>query len=424
MQKLKFAFKIIYIVLIVLVSGSANSFFRSYLAIFIVLGISLLISIFDNINLPKAYISFLFVWSLYFLLNYLIVGKFNYLNYFRFIIFAYIGVVFINLFQLNRLLYFYEIIIYYLSIISLIFFSTEVLFGNAFISLLDKFNLRGDLFIDQPHLKYINIIIYTVLRYYDGSIRNCGFAFEPGPFSIFVAFALFFYYLRSNFSSFFNKRSLIFILTILSTLSTTGYILLFIIVFLYIRNDKSIKNYRFMFTLSIFAVFVFLFFYIDILYDKIILLYNSGLEIEDNMNRFAQLNKSFSAGRFGGLYIAYNDFLKFPFGGLGGSRELSYGTFGTNIAALISGFATILSNYGLFGVFALFYLLSASSHKVKYYYPHKLSNIFIILIYFVSIFSFNIHLNYFFFSILFMGLFYYKFNNRLNNRRFADEYMA
>lgn len=420
MAGFKFFLKILFLLLVILDSGAANTFVRSNNALFILFGISIVYSFIFSIKLKKSFFLFLFVWSLYFILNFLINSNLNYLLFFRIIIFAYISFVLLNLFPLKIFLYLYERTILFFSIISLILFTLEFLFGNTLISLLYKVNASGGLFGDNVAVKYINIIFYTILRYPNEIMRNCGFAWEPGPFSIFVSFALLFHYLRINFSKLLSNHSLILISTILSTFSTTGYIMLFIILSTFFVYSKKIHIQRKLILYFLFfSTAIFIFFESNFLFSKIKDLFYSGLEIEHYLNNAARYNVSFSAGRFGGFYIAFKDFLMSPLFGIMGSREYSYGTFSGGYAAIISGLASIISNYGLFGIIILINLLNKSGILVSKLYPYNLKIIFILL-YLVGLFSFNIHELLFFFAILFLGLF--SSQNILNKIPFKSSY--
>ncbi|MEW6135588.1 MAG: hypothetical protein HPY74_15120 [Firmicutes bacterium] len=397
--------KSIFIFLVIIFSGAGNTFIRSTNAILILFGISIVYSFIFKLKLTKSFIQFIIIWSLYFLSNYLVNGYLNYLLFFRIVIYAYISFVFLNLLPIKELLYQFERIIFVLSAISLILFFVEVLAGNALFSILSKINLSGGLFSDIISVRYVNIVVYTILRYPGEMIRNCGFTWEPGPFSIFVAFALLFFYLRTHFAKFLTTKSIIFILALLTTFSTTGYLMLFVIFLTFLAISKKINQLNKPFFYFIFLIiFLIVFFETNFLYSKIKELYSVGQTIEYQLNSAARSKTSFSAGRFGGFIIAQKNFFKSPILGISGLREYSFGSFGQDYAAIISGLASIISNYGLFGVFILGLFLNRGGNIIRDVFNASLKYVYILL-YLIALFAFNIHDLLFFFSLLLLGIF-------------------
>lgn len=134
--------------------------------------------------------------------------------------------------------------------------------------------IQVDLFNNLPTVT--NTSFYTFynlglsfINKYNVVPRNYGFFREPAIFQMFIIIALIFELFYKSSNNF--KVILLFIITIISTRSTTGFIALFIIMVTYILNyNKSVKFNLSKIWLSITLIFGFfyLFFSTNILYDS------------------------------------------------------------------------------------------------------------------------------------------------------------
>jgi len=219
--------------------------------------------------------------------------------------------------------------------------------------------------------------------------RNSGPFWEPGAFAVFLMIALIFnhrYEPKLN-----TKKNLIFIICLISTLSTAGYIAFFLFI-LYI-NFERIKKNRF-YTFLLVVIFTALFYFYEttpFLKEKI--LYN--IELADET----------TSSRFGSALADINAFKKSPLVGLGragakegfiSSQEFSVDNHRNN------GVFDLLSKYGLPLTLIYFYLIYLSFLKgfetpsTKLY---ALSGFVIIL---VLGFSQGLFLKPFFYAFLFL----------------------
>ena len=96
---------------------------------------------------------------------------------------------------------------------------------------------------------------------FDGITRNWGPFWEPGVYAIYLCVALLF---SLNDLSKISVKPIILVLGILSTLSTTGYIVLLLIIFeflvrksIYVNNKKTINNIKFIILVLGFLLFLF-----------------------------------------------------------------------------------------------------------------------------------------------------------------------
>ena len=83
-----------------------------------------------------------------------------------------------------------------------------------------------------------NFIIYNYESMTDGLIKNPGPFYEAGAFGTFLIIALLLNLIKTK--NIFEKKNIIFVVTILSTLSTAAYISLFCLLFFYLMEKKSI----------------------------------------------------------------------------------------------------------------------------------------------------------------------------------------
>lgn len=112
-----------------------------------------------------------------------------------------------------------------LAIISIPLYLLQLISGNLVYTIGTTINL-------PPHYNnYTNFLIFTYVKQH--GIRNSGFSWEPGAFGFFLNIALLLHLFTNNFS--FDKGAKWLTVAIITTLSTTSYSTLLIIVFLYFR---------------------------------------------------------------------------------------------------------------------------------------------------------------------------------------------
>ena len=123
--------------------------------------------------------------------------------------------------------------LYILSILSFaVYIPTLIIpsIGTALLNLTPLFQWLN------PDSKSQNILIYTLSHL--SSLRNSGPFWEPGAFAGYLIIAFIFSYTKTP--KLFNKQNLVLLITILSTLSTTAFLALF--VFLFFANYVHMKN--------------------------------------------------------------------------------------------------------------------------------------------------------------------------------------
>lgn len=169
-----------------------------------------------------------------------------------------------------NLVYHYIRLMYFLAWFSLIVYAS--LYIDSVKSLLVQ--LGNDIFqplfyYDNPvHTISPNIILYTFNPSCMGSpLRNSGPFWEPGGFAVFLIFALIFNLMIKK--KLLSKINIILIITIVTTLSTAGYIGLFIIIVGYIVCTKLLLIEKIMIIAPISVLIIVLWQRLDFLESKV-----------------------------------------------------------------------------------------------------------------------------------------------------------
>lgn len=120
-------------------------------------------------------------------------------------------------------------ILYYISLISIIFFTLLTIFPSSITFLPVNTN--------SEDLNYINIFVYI---HYINMYRNTGIFREPGMYMIYLNFGILFQYYYYNTVN--KKYLIVYIIALILTLSSAGFIVFSILSLLYIFKEKKIKT--------------------------------------------------------------------------------------------------------------------------------------------------------------------------------------
>lgn len=238
-----------------------------------------------------------------------------------------------------------------------------------------------------------NLIVYIGNNYE----RNMGMFWEPGAFQAFISLALFFSILKPilNF-----KQVAIFVVTIITTFSTTGYVAVLIaslmISFRWKTVDKKTRKY-FMY-LAVPVLLLFLYFSAGMLLDTSSnSVFGKLLSFRDEGGMRGEVEGGSVAIRYYAIIKPIQSFFESPFLGKGYeglSMELTYFTRGMNTCTFVNWFAM----YGI--VFGS--LMSIGMYKFsKEVYPEHFMLGFVFL--FIITISENFATNAFFFMIAMIG---------------------
>ncbi|MCR9014771.1 O-antigen ligase family protein [Aquiflexum gelatinilyticum] len=254
----------------------------------------------------------------------------------------------------------YEKLIYFLVLVSLPLFLFQLINYELLFKIVGV--LQNNISIlEYRNDRLANIFIFTLES--NGSLtRNSGFAWEPKGFSNFLLIAILINLVSNRFSI--NKRLIVFYLAIVTTLSTTGFLVAFVIFpIFFVLNTKSKKIVFYFLFFSALAIYVLS---LEIGYEKI------KREI-DGRDRYIELledTREFetrSLGRFPSFILDFNDFLKRPVFGYGFNREERTQSEYTKLVR-VNGVSDILAVYGIVGFSIIFYFTYKSfSSYLKIY---------------------------------------------------------
>jgi hypothetical protein len=295
----------------------------------------------------------------------------------------------------------FENVIYVLGIISLFFWVWQVFNEGSLHQIMSFLDLSGSL-NEQMGIDSKYIIVYSKL---DSGMpspipRNCGFTWEPGPFSCYIIIALFINLARSNFKIKGNKRLPVYLIVIFSTQSTTGLLGLLALI-LWTTYNIFPKKYILIGGPIAIGIIIYLFVTVPVLQQKII--HESEQDIEIIIRDARRYGYSVNPGRFASFKLGLKDFKNYPLTGYGGNVAARYASRVGVQVGTINGIAHILSRYGLFGIsfFLLFIILTGKRLAIDYNY--RLSWIFPLIMLIIS-FSFGLFETPLLFS---MCIFYY-----------------
>lgn len=283
-------------------------------------------------------------------------------------------------------------IIYFFSIISIIFY---ILFffpqiTNKLVSLAIKqplFPLK-----DQSYSFTPNYILITFNQYQQ--FRNSGPFWEPGAFAIYLNIALMFNIIAKK--KIINSKNLLFIVTIITTLSTAGFLTLFVILALgYLLLNPSVTK---LFVLvPVVVLFIGLIVNLPFLLPKI----KNNVIIADNDN----------SSRFGSALSDYQLIYENPILGYGRALENQFrtSTWDTKKMHRNNGITNFITQWGLILFVFYFYNYKKSGDNICAYFDSNknLSIVFLISI-LLSGFSQGIFQYPFFHSLMFLQFTYYR----------------
>ena len=288
------------------------------------------------------------------------------LSYYVFLFYAII-IAFIQIRVYGRDLFpIYEHIMVVLSLISLIMWGIAVLWPST-----------DDFFRQFPETSYGNNLFY-LFNWMDpekgqisGSIiRNAGCSWEPGRFAIMLIPAILINLSREGITFVDNKKIIILLLALISTMSTTGYSIVFILyVFFWFNkiNAKSILS--FIFIVIPLATYLFS---LDFMGGKIQNKANYEGLTRERVHNINYNAKEYGEGYLGSLdrfesaYFEWINFQKEPLLGYGRNTAKSwFRQIVSKNLVLTGGLVKIPSQFGIFVGFILYVILFYSSQKIS-----------------------------------------------------------
>lgn len=360
----------LYVFLLIIYAGNATIFVRSLnsweniIGLFLPILFAVIVSIKNRISVSRKLLFLIIGYAIY---NFLLTIKFQTIHP------RFFGIYLINFslayvaFSSLKFRFFkiYEDILLYLCIIALFFWGIQLLIPNTLSQVFDIISFS------QPGSGNVssNIIVYTIgnssaaggatLNFgFISLVRNSGFAWEPGAFACFINLAIFINLIRTKFKISGNLRILLFLATLISTFSTTGFAILVVILFFYAYNQHF--NYTVLASILIVGVGLYVF-TLPFMNEKII--DASEYNTEEIIENSPTDDRQYIPQRFESLQIDFIDFLNHPLLGLGGHQDARWtNKLGVNIAT-ISGLGKVISIFGIVGIIFFFFSLYQTSKE-------------------------------------------------------------
>lgn len=400
----------LYIFVLIIVSGFGISFFRGIEG-FVAIGVlNILVLLGRKLSYSYTFYKAVGIWLLYCVVVGLLYSDFS--PFFILKPILYLSVAYsLASYDRKALFNVYVTILYFLSVVSLIFWGVHVFYEEGLYLLYYNFGI--DTYFEREYYQYStlyrSLIFYTYSNLYAYETilpRNYGFCWEPGPFSVFILIALYFNIVLNNFKLTLNRIQIILIATLFSTQSTTGLSGLFLLYIYIFISTSYLKASKLVLVPALLVFIVFIYFSSSTFYAKVDTQLQGAAQLTETIDKSVRKNVVYSAGRFGGFLIAWNDFKKSPFVGLGDSKSNSYGTADGSQVYIVNGLASIMSMYGLFGIVILFLYLKRTSFVFisDVYNGHSYRYAFFVIM-IASFFGFSFHLLPIIFSFVFYSIF-------------------
>lgn len=356
-----------YLLVFLIVASSGFPFFSGidFIEIFLFL-LSFTIFIYKGINKdPKA----LIIISLFFLIEifqHFLHGSYSYRTSLGTAV-KLATVYFIVKLVKEKFIIYYINILYFFTLISLTFYILSFLpgFSDFIISQIAPFFKSP--FVD-PNAFYKpspNIIVFNYNPSLMTEFRNSGPFWEPGAFAVYLIFALLFNIILKG--NLFDKKNIFFIITIITTFSTGGYIAFFIVISGYYLFNKKMSHKL----ISIFFILA------------SISIYTTTSFLEKKVEHNISLADETTSSRFGSALADFNLFKQSPFVGWG-RGPMRYGGeqaffFGQD-QHRNNGVFILLATYGFFGSLLYYILFYKSLFTINSFFKFRKGFSFVLFI--------------------------------------------
>lgn len=380
-----FNLRLIYLFFLIIYSGGAITFMKSNTFIIVFFAISVAIMFNYSIKISSFFKRAIAIFIIYFTAITLVFKQIH-----PIFLLKYLGMLLTanNIFYLfgSKLFYYYEYLIYRLGLLSLFFFLIEVYNYNFFTTLSN--------FVDFNSGESLNFLIYNVhFRSFD-LVRNCGFAWEPGPFSAFVAVSFFSYFLINKNVKY--TRVIIYMIILLTTKSELGLMCLFIILLFHFFGQKKLNT---KYLLPFLFPAIILFFAFDIK-DEFQEKYNAEAQqyemvvtknkiSPEKLYNYSDGTKGY--GRLVSMLVALENFKNNPLLGYGGHTSGEYKKLNNlENVNFTTGLNGIIGQFGLFGLVIFSILLKNSSNFFKNFTRNTYAKFVWVLIVLFIVLSFGV----------------------------------
>ncbi|MAM04500.1 MAG: hypothetical protein CMD06_00890 [Flavobacteriales bacterium] len=242
-------------------------------------------------------------------------------------------------------------LVYYGALISLPFYLLQIINYDLAFEIVSFFQ-RKIYFLNYRNDILANNILFTI-EGYAGQLRNSGFMWEPKGFANILSLSIVFNILLSK-NKFLSKRNIVLLTAVITTYSTVGYFICFVIIPLFVLYNSNLRNKVFLLIIIPFVIISIS--RLDFMYDKI----KYELTLSDEHEMLTSTTRDFgqeiiSLGRVGSFLVDINDFYKRPILGYGVNKNERTQNPWIKLIR-VNGFSDLLATWGLFGFF--FYVIS------------------------------------------------------------------
>ncbi len=276
-------------------------------------------------------------------------------------------------------------IIYYIALLSIILFSTFLLFP----SILSIFPVS----LNNADVSYVNLFFYV---HFLEVFRNTGIFREPGVYMIYLNIAILFelfYFNKPN-----KKHILVFVIALMTTLSTGGFLVFLMIFITYFLKTKKIRKYLQSLVFGALIVLI-----VSLNFDY----------FESSLMKFdpASTNYGSTVARIASVTVPLNIFMDSPMIGVGFAnfeslyQTYSYELFGFIMLSGGHSTNTLINALATFGII-YFILIVIGYYKFTKVFSKSLLIRILIFTSFILMFS-NEDIRY---SLLYSTLLFYGYN--------------
>lgn len=288
--------------------------------------------------------------------------------YFFFVLHILTGILLLKKYHKDIIVY-YEKAMVFIAAISIIGWAIQSSGGSSLL-------LKSPILLENSAgTSDYSLILYTLAGesqgIYGGIVRNCGCAWEPGLFSVMVNIAILFNIFQNK-KIIFNKRLILLLIALITTFSTTGYVMGIVIFAGYYLFGRKISIAKRAIYIALISVGVVYIYNLPFMSEKI----NDDADTESFSTEvasyvyFEKEGSSYTTRRFEGITLDFINFKDKPILGYGILRENSY--IYNNISPAIITSNGITKPFAMFGI-----ILGVLLFSIMYKSIVKLSNEFL-----------------------------------------------
>jgi hypothetical protein len=253
----------------------------------------------------------------------------------------------------NNFVKYYINIIFVLACISLPLYLLQLINFDFIYNLNNLFGPKDSNVFLSSSIVFVTVPLHN--------IRNCGFMWEPGAYAAVLLLTLYMNTFREG-EKLGSRRNRVFILALLTTQSTMGFLSLCIPVWLImmetLSQNKTFQKFSVFILPTLIGLFAILFTNVDFLYEKMKKEISGVDEELEMIEGIIYDDYKMSATRLASIIIDSKSIAQYPILGLGvdnqttGESKLAFGT----MAVTACGLSALMLRFGIVGFLAYFYL--------------------------------------------------------------------